>query len=117
MAVVISVEKLVKGLSGIGDIGPIHVKLRNNNTMFKDRVTGWTIKGDEEKELPHISAGHPLSQPLFLAIRSGRFIRVKVITGAKGKKRKKYEELIDSVIKEYDEIYNLVEKGTDIENN
>lgn len=115
MAVVISVEKLAKGLSEIGNVGPIHIQLRNTNTMFKDRVTGWTIKGSEIKELPHTSAGHSLSQSLLLAIRSGRFIRIKIVTSSKGKKRKKYEELVDSIIKEYDEIYNLVEKGVETE--
>ena len=85
MAIVIPVGKLVKGISEIGSNEPIYIKLKNNNTVYKDRVTGWTIVGSEIKELPQDSASHSISQSLLLAIRAGRFIRVKTEVTPKGK--------------------------------
>jgi len=114
MAVVIPVEKLVKGLSMVTAGSPIYIRLRNTNTTYRDKVTGWTIAGNEIKELPTVSPGHPLSQSMFAAIRSGRFVRV-IVKGTKVK-RKKYEELVDSIIKEYDSLLSIEEKPDETDN-
>jgi len=117
MAIVIPVEKLIRGLYEIGGVNPVMVKLRNTNTVFRDKVTGWTIVGKEIKELPitHSSPGNPFSQKLFAAIRAGRFVRVISPSDPNSKKKKKYEELVESIITEYDSAPYLEENTGDIQ--
>lgn len=108
MAVVISVEKLAKGINEITTMGPVFVRLKDTSRSFKDKDTGWNIVGDQIKELPSVSPGFP-SQALFMAVRSGRFVRVPTTSSGRMSKRKKYEELVESIIKEYDDMLTGLE--------
>jgi hypothetical protein len=109
MAVVIPVGKLVIGLTEVLKSEDVQVRLRDTNTVFRDKVTGWTISGSKVKSLPTISPGHPLSQQLFIAIRAGRFVRVIVKEDSMGRKRKKYDDFIDSIIGDHGALFGLEE--------
>ena len=113
MAVVIPIEKLVRGLTEIMTVESVYVRLKNTNTVYRDKVTGWTIVGKEIKELPEVSPGRS-SQTMLAAIRAGRFERVIKAKGSIGRKRKKYEELVDSIMAEYESM--LSSGGEDDEN-
>lgn len=85
MAVIVPIEKLRKGLGVIAsrDV-PVTVQLRDTHTVYRDRDTGWTIRGDEKKDLPMGPTGTP-SQSLMMAIRAGRFVKVETEKGKKSK--------------------------------
>ena len=104
MAVIISVTKLLKGIDTIHSSTPIHVRLRDTTTAYRDKVTGWTLVGEQIKELPTVSPGHP-NPTLIRAIRAGRFVRV--VPPMYKNSQKKYEDLVNSVLKEYEAILKV----------
>lgn len=107
MAVVIPMDKLLKGIDALERTGPIYVRLRDTSTSFRDKATGWTLKGDEIKELPSVSPSR-YSQTLMAAIRTGRFVRV-LYAGKTTKSKKRYEELVESIVKEYESVLTMPE--------
>jgi hypothetical protein len=97
MAIVIPVEKLLKGIQTLSSKGPIWVKLRDENTCYKDRDTGWVIKGSESKELPIGPTGVPV-QSLLACVRAGRFVKVESPKGSNTKS--KADDLIEYILRE-----------------
>ncbi len=97
MAIVIPVEKLLKGIQTLSSIGPIWVKLRDESTCYKDRDTGWVIKGSETKELPIGPTGVP-AQSLLACVRAGRFVKVEPPEGNETKS--KTDDLIEYILRE-----------------
>lgn len=67
MARIVSLEQA----KASGMIRGDYVRLANPSTVFHDRVTGWSIIGNEVKELPNV-----LSQSVMQSIRGGRFVFV-----------------------------------------
>jgi len=95
MAVVIPIGKMKDNLETLARYGTnIYIRLKNTNTAYVDRVSGWTIKGDEIKELPPPDT---LSQSLLESINAGRFVRVKSL---KSTQRSKAYELVDYILEE-----------------
>jgi len=47
------------------------VKLRNPNTQYVDSLNGWTLSGEEEKELPEFP-----SQDLLERIKAGFIVKI-----------------------------------------
>jgi hypothetical protein len=105
MAVVVSIDKLRRGFAAIAGHGTsIVVRLRNPETVYRDRDTGWTIRGDEEKELLLGLTGFP-AQSLLAAIRAGRFVKV----GVKGRgKKSKVQGLVEYIVGQSDEDLGLM---------
>jgi len=105
MALVIPVEKLLKGIQSLTSTGPIWVRLRSEHTCYRDRDTGWIISGTEMKELPLNNKGVP-SHSLFAAIRAGRFVRVYE-SDKVNSVSSKTDDLIDYILQGSDELEGL----------
>jgi hypothetical protein len=104
MAIVIPVDKLMRGLRIIATSNPIWVRLRNTSTCYRDRDTGWLIKGNETKKLPLKSTGIP-SQSLFACVRAGRFVRIYEPKSIGSKT----DDLIDYILRESERLEALEE--------
>lgn len=73
MARVISVARVKEKLSEEKPRGGVRVKLKREHTQFRDRLSGWTIKGGEVKTLPP----DPISQRLLRALQEGALVFVE----------------------------------------
>jgi hypothetical protein len=98
MATVIPVEKLMKGLAVLSAGDTVCVQLKNTDTSFVDKQSGWSISGSEIKKLPDGPSSR-YSQKIICAIRAGRFIKVmKPLGDDTESKDYGYEDLVQSII-------------------